>query len=111
MKSEITTTPILKYSWDVAWAWCQENGWTDLFIEQYRLWAFPPGGVMPLPLPEGALQEISLSSELSPRQVMSQALVFAAAVGSILTSFATHSPIALVVGFAACAIAVGLGEP
>ncbi len=111
MKASITATPILKYSLEVARAWCQENGWSDLFIEQYRLWAFPPGGVMPLPLPECALQEISFDEALTPRQVFSQALVFVAAVGSILTSFATHSPVVLVVGFAACALAVGLGEP
>lgn len=111
MKPSITSTPILKYSLDVARAWCQENGWSDLFIEQYRLWAFPPGGVMPLPLPECALEEITFNPELGPREILSQALVFTAAVGSILTSFATHSPVVLVVGFAACAIAVGLGEP
>lgn len=111
MKSSFTSPPILKYSLDVARAWCQENGWTDLFIEQYRLWAFPPGGVMPLPLPQSALQEVQLDASLSPRQVLSQSLVFAAAISSILTSFATHSPVVLVVGFAASALAVGLGEP
>ncbi len=111
MKSSITATPILKYSLEVARAWCQENGWSDLFIEQYRLWAFPPGGVMPLPLPECALQEVNFDAALTSRQVLSQALVFTAAISSILTSFATHSPVVLVVGFAACALAVGLGEP
>jgi hypothetical protein len=33
--------------------WCEENGWTDLFIERYsNYWAFPPNAVMPEPIPD-----------------------------------------------------------
>ncbi|MEM9136046.1 MAG: hypothetical protein AAGB01_01670, partial [Cyanobacteria bacterium P01_F01_bin.42] len=38
--------------------WCQENGWTDLFVERYEFWAFPPGSVLPLPLPNSVLEDI-----------------------------------------------------
>ncbi|MFB2771651.1 hypothetical protein ACE1AT_20520 [Pelatocladus sp. BLCC-F211] len=31
--------------------WCQENGWTNLFTQGGQLYAFPPGAVIPLPLP------------------------------------------------------------
>lgn len=28
--------------------WCDQRGWTDLFIHESRFWAFPPCAVMPL---------------------------------------------------------------
>jgi hypothetical protein len=39
---------------------CQQNGWTDIQKREGVFWAFPPGGVMPLPLP---LSEQSSFSE------------------------------------------------
>ncbi len=39
--------------------WCSENGWTDLFIERCNnYWAFPPGAVMPEPIPQKVLRFI-----------------------------------------------------
>lgn len=32
--------------------WCEKNGWTDMFEEGGRFFAFPPGAVIPLALPE-----------------------------------------------------------
>ena len=31
--------------------WCEENGWTEPFYQGGKWYAFPPGGVMPLPIP------------------------------------------------------------
>ncbi|MFS0516502.1 hypothetical protein ACEYW6_17550 [Nostoc sp. UIC 10607] len=32
--------------------WCNEYGWTDLFIFEGRFWAFPHNAVLPLPISE-----------------------------------------------------------
>jgi hypothetical protein len=34
----------------VASLWCEENGYTETFWAEGRLWAFPKGGVMPIQL-------------------------------------------------------------
>lgn len=33
-------------------SWCLEHGWSDPFWEGDCFWAFPPGAVMPLPVPD-----------------------------------------------------------
>ena len=38
--------------------WCFENGWTDLYVERCHYWAFPPGAVMPEPIPPRVLRLI-----------------------------------------------------
>ena len=39
--------------------WCDANGWTDLFMERSNhYWAFPPGAVMPEPIPSKTLRLI-----------------------------------------------------
>ncbi len=44
--------------------WCQENGWTDLFVERSNsYWAFPPGAVMPEPIPAQALRVIKAKKD------------------------------------------------
>lgn len=35
--------------------WCQQHGWTDEFIQERQFYAFPPHAVMPLPVPQSAL--------------------------------------------------------
>ncbi|MCP6761958.1 MAG: hypothetical protein NHB32_25130 [Fischerella sp. CENA71] len=30
--------------------WCNQRGWTDLFVYEGRFWAFPPCAVLPLPI-------------------------------------------------------------
>lgn len=46
--------------------WCQEHGWTDVFVECRQFWAFPPGAVLPQPIPTEALVDIKKSQGLSP---------------------------------------------
>jgi len=32
--------------------WCEKHGWTDMFEESGRFYAFPPGAVIPIAIPE-----------------------------------------------------------
>ncbi|MBD2512615.1 hypothetical protein H6G91_36385 [Nostoc muscorum FACHB-395] len=34
--------------------WCNQRGWTDLFVYEGRFWAFPPCAVLPLPIFEAS---------------------------------------------------------
>lgn len=46
--------------------WCQEHGWTDVFVECRQFWAFPPGAVLPQPIPTEVLTAIKKAQGLSP---------------------------------------------
>jgi hypothetical protein len=101
---------MLKYSQDVAMDWCQENGWTDFFIEQYRYWAFPPGAVMPLPLPSDALHLVHKEKILTlPERILYGATLFFTVTTALLTYW-LHSPMPIALGFIGCAVAVALLE-
>lgn len=88
--------------------WCQDHGWTDLFVERYQFWAFPPGSVMPLPLPAQAIESFYLQQRLSgKRQICLGLALVATALAGVLTTL-SHSPMPLIAAFACAAIAVGL---
>ncbi|NJO78966.1 MAG: hypothetical protein HC827_10885 [Cyanobacteria bacterium RM1_2_2] len=90
--------------------WCQENGWTELFLQKRNeFWAFPPNGVMPLPIPNQVLREIKAQHGLSgTERLWCLAASMTAVVSAGLTYFA-QSPMPLVAAFAFCAlIAAGL---
>jgi len=36
--------------------WCKNSGWTDLFVQEGQFYAFPPGAVIPLPVPTEAIK-------------------------------------------------------
>lgn len=84
--------------------WCQDNGWTDPFQERQEYWAFPPHGVMPLPIPAQALQMLKAEKGASP----SERLLLGISVG--LTAIAAtmglwfENPMPMVVAFACCAL-------
>lgn len=40
-----------KFQKNEAQKWCESNGWTDLFVQESVYYAFPPGAVIPLPVP------------------------------------------------------------
>jgi hypothetical protein len=86
--------------------WCQEHGWTDLFIDHYQYWAFPPGAVMPLPVPTDVLQDFQSNrpQNATPLYVLILLLSGIAAVCSWLQ----RSPMPLVFAFCISAMAVGL---
>jgi hypothetical protein len=86
--------------------WCDSNGWTDLFTECYMYWAFPPGAVMPEPIPVKTLRGIKSQKGLSfEEKSWAIATVIGTTFAAIL-SYYLMSPIPLMLGFSLCAIAV-----
>ncbi len=90
--------------------WCQQNGWTDLYIERCHYWAFPPGAVMPEPIPCSVLRLIKAEKGWSTQErVLSIAAVTATLMAATF-SYLLQSPMPLVFAFAFDAIAVALLE-
>lgn len=77
--------------------WCNTHGWTDLFIERYEYWAFPPGGVMPTPIP-GSVMEAFAESQAQRSTWAYGSTLFVALVAAI-TSYWQQSPMPLTCGF------------
>jgi hypothetical protein len=101
---------MIKYSYQWVKEWCDENGWTDLFIERYHYWAFPPGAVMPVPVPTPVLEAIRSQRgwTLGERIWISAAIGFTIAGASL--GYLTSSPMPFIGAFAFCAVVVGLLE-
>ncbi|UBF25146.1 hypothetical protein K9N68_26475 [Kovacikia minuta CCNUW1] len=90
--------------------WCQDNGWTDWFMECSRYWAFPPNGVMPVPIPTQVLRTIKAEKGLCfEEKIWCLMAVLIALLASISTYFLA-SPMPLVVAFAFCAVTVARME-
>ena len=90
--------------------WCQLNGWTDLYIERHQYWAFPPGAVMPEPIPPKALKALKAEKGLTGEErFCSSAAVVVTIVALILTYF-LKSPMPMVLAFAFGAISVAMLE-
>jgi hypothetical protein len=90
--------------------WCAENGWTDLYVERSHYWAFPPGGVMPEPLPREALKLIKAEKGLSGEErFWSITSVIVTLIAAVLSYF-LKCPMPMVLAFAFGAITVALLE-
>jgi hypothetical protein len=91
--------------------WCLENGWTDLFVERRNnFWAFPPGGVMPEPIPMNVLRQIKQEKGFTIEEMR---WTIAAVATTILAVFSTvwlRCPIPLVLSFALNAVTVAQFE-
>jgi hypothetical protein len=88
--------------------WCQENGWTDLFIErQTNYWAFPPNAVMPEPIPSKVLRRIKAEKGLSNEEQIWSATAIVATLIAVVLSYFTRSPMPLVLAFAFSAVVAG----
>ncbi|BAU08174.1 hypothetical protein FJSC11DRAFT_3315 [Fischerella thermalis JSC-11] len=87
--------------------WCQENGWTDLFIERCNsYWAFPPGAVMPEPIPMQVLRVIKAQKGLTCEE---RFWSITAVIATMIAAFVTYwlrCPIPLVAAFAFNAVTV-----
>jgi hypothetical protein len=88
--------------------WCQDHGWTDLFIEQYQFWAFPPGSVLPLPIPAYAFD--GFQQRLSRRSFWLNAAAIILTLSGICLTALTSSPIPLLSAFVVSTMAVALME-
>lgn len=95
-----------KYAYQWVQDWCQENGWTELFIERYHYWAFPPDAVMPEPIPVRVLQQLKREHGLSPIERWIYVATAIATVTASLSTFWMQSPLPIVAAFAVCAFAV-----
>ncbi len=81
--------------------WCEDNGWTDLFMERYNnYWAFPPGAVMPEPIPSQVLKLIKLEKGFTCEEKIWSALAFMCTIAAIASSFFFKCPMPLVFAFA-----------
>jgi hypothetical protein len=84
--------------------WCQDNGWTDWFLERSRYWGFPPNAVMPMPIPSQALRSIKASRGLCFEERVWCGVAVCSAAIAIAASYVMSSPMPLLAAFAFCAI-------
>lgn len=85
--------------------WCENNGWTELFRERYNFyWAFPPGAVMPEPIPQKTLRSIKVEKGLSGEEKIWLIAGVTASVMAAVLTFLMASPMPLVLAFAFDAI-------
>lgn len=88
--------------------WCQKHGWTDLFVDRYQFWAFPPGGVLPLPVPNSVIEGFYSQRHITKRHWCCYMLSICSTAIAIPLTIVSHSPMPLIAAFACGAIAVGL---
>ncbi len=85
--------------------WCDDNGWTDLFIESYNnYWAFPPGAVIPEPIPEDALRVIKMTKGLCNEEKAWLMWAIMLSIVGVVSSYLLKSPMPIVFAFAFDAI-------
>lgn len=91
--------------------WCAENGWTDLYQERPdHYWAFPPGAVMPQPIPNSVLYDIKNTKGWCAQERFLVGLGWAIAALSVLMIGLMRSPFPLVLVFVDGAIVSALLE-
>jgi hypothetical protein len=86
--------------------WCENNGWSDWFLEHRNYWAFPPHGVLPLPIPKESLMELKARKGYSLQEKIWLGTIIIVTLMGILSSYFTNSPMPLVFAFAITAIIV-----
>jgi hypothetical protein len=87
--------------------WCDTNGWTELFIERYNnYWAFPPGAVMPEPIPTDTLRLIKSEKGLSKEERSWVIVSIIFTLIAVILSYWTICPMPIVFAFAFDAITV-----
>ena len=91
--------------------WCNDNGWTDLFVvERNQFWAFPPHAVMPMPIPAQVLQLIKQQRGLSLDEQRWCVVAILSTVAAAVSSYLLQCPMPLVAAFALCALIVAQME-
>ena len=87
--------------------WCENNGWTELFRERYNFyWAFPPGAVMPEPIPQKALRVIKREKGLCAEEKIWFTIGTVATITAAVLAYFLASPMPVVLAFAFDAILV-----
>jgi hypothetical protein len=81
--------------------WCQENGWTDLFVERRNnYWAFPPTAVMPEPIPPKVLNVIKAEKGLTCEERWLSISAVVTTIAAVVSSYLLKCPMPLVFAFA-----------
>ena len=86
--------------------WCEDNGWSEWFVECRDYWAFPPHAVMPLPIPKKNLMQIKAKKGLSPQERLWVLITIGVDVTGGVLSFLLNCPMPLVFAFAFTAFVV-----
>ncbi|NJR65348.1 MAG: hypothetical protein HC772_08595 [Leptolyngbyaceae cyanobacterium CRU_2_3] len=87
--------------------WCAENGWSEPFAQRRNeYWAFPPNGVMPLPIPTPALQMMKQEYGLTAAEKGWCFAAIASTIAAIASTCLLDCPMPLVAAFAFCAVVV-----
>ncbi|MGB0561329.1 MAG: hypothetical protein ACPGVO_05945 [Spirulinaceae cyanobacterium] len=91
--------------------WCDKQGWTDLFQERpNHYWAFPPGAVMPEPIPPKVLRQIKQTRGWCAQERRLIAIGWLVAVVSLLVTGLMRSPLPLMFVFIDGAVVSALLE-
>ncbi|MBR8833012.1 MAG: hypothetical protein DSM106950_02945 [Stigonema ocellatum SAG 48.90 = DSM 106950] len=81
--------------------WCHENGWTDLFVERRNnYWAFPPGAVMPEPIPTRVLRVIKAKKGLTSEEKFLSVSAIIGTIVAVVYTYLFKCPMPLVFAFA-----------
>jgi hypothetical protein len=87
--------------------WCDTNGWTELFMERRDFyWAFPPGAVIPEPIPTHILRTIKAEKGLCPQEKAWIVAATALTLVSAMLSYCFECPMPIVFAFSFAAITV-----
>ncbi|WP_460202360.1 slr1957 family protein [Scytonema sp. NUACC21] len=87
------------YDWIVEW--CQENGWTDVFEERANnYWAFPPGAVMPEPIPNQVLRLIKTQKGMTAQEKFWSISAVIGTIAAVISTYVLKCPMPLVLAFA-----------
>lgn len=90
--------------------WCQDNGWTDWFLERSSYWAYPPNAVMPVPIPTQVLRAIKAEKGLSADEKRWCVAAVASGAIALVCGYFLASPMPMVFAFGFCAITVAQME-
>lgn len=75
--------------------WCEEHGWTDVFVECRQFWAFPPGAVLPQPIPLDVLIAIKKDQGMSPLEWQSCSVLLGLLLLAIAIAWHWTTPLPL----------------
>ena len=86
--------------------WCDDNNWSDWFLECRDYWAFPPHSVMPLPIPKETLMEIKANKGFSPQERLWVCVALMITLIGSIFSYLINSPMPFVFAFVFTAVVV-----
>lgn len=89
------------YNYDWIAEWCLDNGWTDLFEERANnYWAFPPGAVMPEPIPQKVLRFIKNQKGFTGEERIWSVTAIVATMVAAAVTYWLKCPMPMVAAFA-----------